>query len=97
MITRALDKPIARQIDAEAKMSWRSHKLVFHGEPLSVVVAVLNRYFTTKIEIGTSELASKKVVAVIQLAQFDEMLTTFEHSLGVEAEKTPNLVRLHLR
>lgn len=78
---------VPRVVDASAKLGWRSKSLVFRGDSLQKVVDQLNRYFDEHIIIDDPELAEKKVAAVIQVSDFDIMLSTLEQALGLEIKR----------
>jgi transmembrane sensor len=54
-------------VDASETFSWRVGRLVYREQPLSEVVADLNRQFTTQIEIGDPELAQIPITGVVVL------------------------------
>jgi transmembrane sensor len=56
-----------RYVDPEEAFSWRAGRLVYRGEPLSRVVADLNRQFPEQIEIGDPELGKIPITGVIVL------------------------------
>jgi transmembrane sensor len=57
----------ARFVDPEEAFSWRAGRLVYRGEPLSDVVADLNRQFPEQIDIGDPELGKIPITGVIVL------------------------------
>jgi transmembrane sensor len=54
-------------VDPQEAFSWRAGRLVYRDEPLSKVVADLNRQFERQIEIGDPELADIPITGVIVL------------------------------
>jgi len=56
-----------RAVDPAEAFSWRSGRLVYRNQPLSDVVADLNRQFVDQIEIGDPELAKIPITGVIVL------------------------------
>ncbi|HEY8002869.1 MAG TPA: FecR domain-containing protein [Phenylobacterium sp.] len=54
-------------VDPQEAFSWRAGRLVYRGEPLSDVVADLNRQFPEQIEIGDPALSSIPITGVIVL------------------------------
>ena len=57
----------ARVVDPAEAFSWRAGRLVYRDEPLSEVVADLNRQFPEQIEIGDPELGHIPITGVIVL------------------------------
>ncbi len=78
---------LPREVDASAKLGWRSKRLIFRSDSLQTVVTELNRYFDTQLVLATPELAQKEVAAVIQISDFDSMLTTLQQALDLRADK----------
>lgn len=58
---------VLKAVDPQETFSWRSGRMVYRDQPLSEVVADLNRQFTTQIEIGDPSLASLPITGVIVL------------------------------
>jgi len=58
---------LARFVDPAEAFSWRAGRLVYRDEPLSEVVADLNRQFPEQIEIGDPELGAIPITGVIVL------------------------------
>lgn len=54
-------------VDPQEAFSWRAGRLVYRGQPLSDVVADLNRQFPEQIEIGDRELDAIPITGVIVL------------------------------
>ncbi len=89
VIELVAEAPVTESVDASAKLGWRSKSLVFRDDTLQDVVNEVNRYFSTRIELGTDELANKKVAAVIQVSSFEAMLRMLEEALDLESRKDP--------
>jgi len=56
-----------KSVDPQEAFSWRAGRLVYRGEPLSEVVADLNRQFVQQVEISDPELARIPITGVIVL------------------------------
>jgi transmembrane sensor len=54
-------------VDPQETFSWRAGRLVYRGQPLSEVVADLNRQFAEQIEIGDPELGQTPITGVVVL------------------------------
>ncbi len=76
-----------KEVDASAKLGWRTKRLIFRSDSLQTVVTELNRYFDTQLILATPELAEKEVAAVIQITDFDTMLNTLKQALDLRADK----------
>ena len=53
--------------DPAEALGWRTGRLIFRDQPLSGVVADLNRQFPEKIQIGDEHLAQEKISGVLVL------------------------------
>jgi transmembrane sensor len=62
------------EVDPERDTSWMTDKLVFQDEPLSKVVAELNRYSTRRIVIADPSLAAEPVSGSFRTDNIDEAL-----------------------
>jgi len=56
-----------KAVDPQEAFSWRAGRLIYRGEPLSHVVADLNRQFVEQIEISDPELGKTPITGVIVL------------------------------
>lgn len=56
-----------KAVDPQETFSWRAGRLVYRDQPLSDVVADLNRQFVEQIEIGDPELARTPITGVVVL------------------------------
>ena len=56
-----------KAVDPQETFSWRAGRLVYRNQPLSEVVADLNRQFVQQIEIGDPALAETPITGVIVL------------------------------
>ncbi len=79
------ETPVVESVDASAALGWRTKSLVFRDDTLQDVVSEVNRYFSTRIELGSEALANKKVAAVIQVSSFETMLRMLEEALDLES------------
>lgn len=78
-------------VDTSKLLSWREGILHFEGETLVYVVSELNRYYSRSIQLGSEELESKLVVAVLPLNNdFDSTLAYLERSLQLSASLAPD-------
>jgi transmembrane sensor len=73
----------ARFVDPEEAFSWRAGRLVYRDEPLSEVVADLNREFPEQIEIGDPELAAIPITGVIVLDDPRSVMTRLSLMLPI--------------
>uniref|UniRef100_B0SXJ1 Anti-FecI sigma factor, FecR n=1 Tax=Caulobacter sp. (strain K31) TaxID=366602 RepID=B0SXJ1_CAUSK len=58
-------------VDAVKESSWLQGRLVFDGEPLSAVVAEMNRFSTRKLRVSDPRVAATPVSGVFKTGQVD--------------------------
>lgn len=82
-------------VDGATVFAWRRGQLVFLDQPLSQVVAELNRYRPGRIIVLDRALADRRVTGVFELDRLDAAPTAFERTLGVRTSTlTPYLTLL---
>ena len=78
------------------RLAWREGYLVFDGEPLSHVVAEINRYLPTTIEIDDPAISEIKIGGRFKVGQLDAMFDVLETSFGIEVSRLDDQ-RIQLR
>ena len=83
------------EVDAERETSWMTDKLVFQDEPLSKVVAELNRYSGRRIVIADPALADDPVSGSFRTDDIDEAVRAIvSYGLARVSEEDAETVRL---
>jgi len=82
MQVRRLAEPELRR-----RMAWQQGYLEFSGEPLSEVVAQLNRYSTTTLAIGDPQLASIAIGGHFRVGDLDAVLELLSTAFGIRASR----------
>lgn len=75
-------------IDPEKAAPWVSGRLVYENASLAEVVADLNRYSATGVELGTKELGDLRVTAALNQDQVGQFLSSLPATLPVRIERT---------
>ena len=75
------------EAELQRRMAWQDGFLVFSGEPLSEVVAHLNRYSTTRLEIGDPELASIEIGGRFRVGDVDGVLELLGKTFGIRGRR----------
>jgi transmembrane sensor len=83
-----------RFVDPGEAFAWRAGRLIYREQPLSEVVADLNRQFTTQIEIGDAELAAMPITGVIVLDDANAVLARLSLMLPIRSVPSPSGHRL---
>jgi transmembrane sensor len=73
--------------ELQRRMSWREGYLAFSGEPLSEVVAQLNRYSTKTLEIGNPKLASIAIGGRFKIGDLDSVLDLLNTTFGIRSRQ----------
>jgi transmembrane sensor len=84
-------------IDAAKEAAWLQGRLVFDGEPLSTVVAEMNRYSERKLALADPALAATPVSGVFKTGQIDAFVAALKTyglaEVGHTDAKSVELVR----
>jgi transmembrane sensor len=83
-----------KQVDVKTELSWREKRLVVRDEPLSAVVSYLEKSFPVKFNISSKELSDKRITAVLDLSNLEQVLLVLETSLSLKVERESDLIRL---
>ena len=81
--------------DASQALAWQRGLLVFNNEPLSDVIARLERYQRGRIVLARSALAGRPISAVVPLNNTEEALQSIAAELGLEVLQLPMVTLLH--
>src|SRR5262249_16325196 len=76
-------------VDPILVAGWRVGLVVYRNQPLSQVVAEINRYRPGRIVIADEALSQRRVDAVFHLARIDEALPQIEQLTGRRAAHFP--------
>ncbi len=87
-----------KQDDLDQQLAWRRGMLMFAGEPLSAVMAEVNRYTSLDIEIIDEQIADIRIGGHFKVAETDAMLNALEMSFGIQVTRpSENTVHLALK
>ena len=75
-------------------LAWTSGRLVLEDRSLREVVDELNRYYGSNVVLLGSELASRRVNAVVDLEHIDDWLDALRDSQSVKVTRLPGFVVL---
>lgn len=87
-----IGKPMS--IDPAQVTAWQQGVLIFHGTPLSEVVAEVNRYLPGRIVLLNEGLGRKLVTARFQLDRLGDVLTQMQDVFGAHITRLPGGVVL---
>lgn len=77
------------QLPVTAIASWRQGYLSFEQQPLSEVVAALNRYLTKPLQLADQQSAALRLTATFQLDQLAQLPEMLPKVLPVQLEAQP--------
>jgi transmembrane sensor len=75
-------------VNVERATAWAAGELVFDNEPLSSVVARINRYTTSRVELADSATADLKISGVFHTGDVDGFVSTITSYLPLRASAT---------
>ncbi|UYH55563.1 FecR family protein [Qipengyuania sp. SS22] len=84
-------------IDTQIATSWRDGRLVFDNDPLSRVVAEVNRYSARKIVLGDASLAEMRISGSFRAGSADGFSDNLQAAFPVTAVADSERNRLFLR
>ena len=77
---------LAKQ-ELSRQLAWREGYLVFDGDPLSHVVAEINRYLPTTIEIADPAISQLRIGGRFKVGQLEAMFDVLESSFGIQVSR----------
>jgi transmembrane sensor len=75
------------QVDAAGMTAWREGRLEYVDEPLSVVIANVNRYSTGRQIVADGDLGALNFTGTILVDSIDEWLAALELSFPVSVRQ----------
>lgn len=85
------------QASVQRVTAWQSGQLVFEDEPLSSVVARVNRYSTRPVTLIDEKMASLRISGVFNTGDVDGFISTVTHYLPIKTEQGNNAIYLSER
>lgn len=87
------DRLVVERSDVAKAMAWREGKLALSGQPLSTVLAELNRYRHGRIVLMDRDLGTRRFSGTLDLRDTDDALAVLSASMGLRITRvTPFLV-----
>jgi transmembrane sensor len=83
-----------KQVDVKSELSWREKRLVVRDEALGDVVSYLEKSFPVKFNISSKELSERRITAVLDLSNLDQVLLVLQTSLSIKIERDSEIIRL---
>lgn len=78
-------RPQVRSAEIDQAVAWMNGKIVVDNERLSSVVARVNRYTRTPIQIGDESAGNSRISGVFNTGDVDGFVDTVTHYLPIEA------------
>lgn len=79
-------------IDPELAASWRSGRLVFENQPLSLVVGDIARHLPGKVMIASNDLAERRITGTFDLTAPSTALDDFIKAFDLKAVRVGSLL-----
>lgn len=93
-VDREEGEMVISRANLHASLGWLDNRLVFDGEPLSQIVARLERYYDIEIEVLDEQLLSQQVTASFQNERMENVFKVL--SLSLDADYRINQTRVEL-
>lgn len=75
-----------QSVDAQSAMLWKNKRLSYVNATLNEVAFDIGRYFQQKIVIEDPELGETKIVAVVELSNFEKIVADLSELLNLRVE-----------
>ncbi|MDB5456350.1 MAG: anti-FecI sigma factor, FecR [Caulobacter sp.] len=86
-----------RPVAVDEITSWREGRLIYRDQPLSEIVADLNRQFARPLQLGDAHAADLRLSGVLIVDRQDAMVARLSSLLPVQATTTPDAVVIRSR
>jgi len=73
--------------ELKRRLAWQEGYLVFSGEPLSEVVAQVNRYSAIKLELGNASLSSIAFGGRFKIGDLDAVIDVLHSDFGIQSSR----------
>lgn len=93
-LSNAIKKLNPKQVDVKSELAWRENRLIVRDEALSDVAAYLEKSFPVKFTIDSKKLRERRITAVLDLSNLDQVLLVLETSLSIKIERDVEVIRL---
>lgn len=84
-------------VAADEVAGWRQGRLIYRDEPLSEIVADLNRLFPRPVKLADNEAATMRLSGVLIVDEQDAMVDRLSHLLPVRATTTNDGIVIRAR
>ncbi|MDO1449354.1 FecR domain-containing protein [Rhodocytophaga aerolata] len=86
------NKYTKKTVDPATYASWKEHKLIFDGTPLSEVIILMEEIYGVQVEIREPSLVTHKMWGSMPTRDIHDFLSGISQSLDVSVTKTGNRV-----
>ncbi len=83
---------LARQVDTETELAWRTGRLIFEGRPFASAIAELGRYVPERIVMGPGVTSQVPVTAIFSTAEALAAVQALARTQGLTARRIPGVV-----
>ncbi len=80
--------------DADNRLRWRDRQLIFLARPLGEIIAEVNRWRKGRLVIVDRALAARRVTAILDLNDIDDIDTTLQQGLPVSLQNYTSLLTI---
>ncbi|WP_340677702.1 FecR domain-containing protein [Paraglaciecola sp.] len=82
--------------DIDHALTWRSGRLAYEGQKLSVITTEINRYRTKKIRLLDKALQNKRITLSIPVDKTEQIIRAIQSTESVRVVDTPNEILISL-
>ena len=85
---------LARKVDTETELAWRTGRLIFEGRPFASAIAELGRYVPERIVLGPGVASQVPVTAIFSTGEALAAVQALARTQGLTARRIPGVVVL---
>jgi transmembrane sensor len=90
LVTSSTAVPSIEKINVDRATAWQNGQLIFENEPLSSVIARVNRYTDRQIKLTDAKVAEVRISGVFHTGDVDGFVRTITDYLPVRSERGEN-------
>lgn len=83
---------LARQVDTETELAWRTGRIIFEGRPFASAIAELGRYVPERIVLGPGVASQIPVTAIFSTGEALAAVQALARTQGLKARRIPGVV-----
>ena len=88
---------VSHEMAVDRIAGWRDGKLAFDGQPASLVLAELERWYPVHFTLGDTTMANRHLYVTLPTADLQEAVEVVAGAIGATASQAGATITLHAR